>query len=269
VVNRWHKHALDQVDFPLALRQIFGEGGLNQTGLSLDWAMPTLWGRAQGLTVQLTEGENDRLFGSNSDGNPSVLVHYKNFRDLSKDTYLELGATGLIGWNDEWPVESGEVSRTEDRDLATRVFGLDCSLLWEPTDRMRYRNVEWRSELYWLNRELLAPDATGRDTLNAWGAYSYVQTKLNRQWNLGIRGDYYHPDNKSYATTESLLAPLAYPDNDTYLWQVGPYITWDLSPFVRLRLEYDHLSGHGSADSDDIVWFQLVFSGGPHKHERY
>jgi len=24
VVNRWHKHALDQVDFPLALREIFG-----------------------------------------------------------------------------------------------------------------------------------------------------------------------------------------------------------------------------------------------------
>ena len=29
VVNRWHKHGLDQVDFPLALRQIFGNGGLN------------------------------------------------------------------------------------------------------------------------------------------------------------------------------------------------------------------------------------------------
>jgi len=27
VVNRWHKHGLDQVDFPLALRQIFGSGG--------------------------------------------------------------------------------------------------------------------------------------------------------------------------------------------------------------------------------------------------
>ena len=39
VVNRWHKHGLDQVDFPLALRQIFGDGGLNQSGLSLDWMM--------------------------------------------------------------------------------------------------------------------------------------------------------------------------------------------------------------------------------------
>jgi len=26
VVNRWHKHGLDQVDFPVALRQIFGDG---------------------------------------------------------------------------------------------------------------------------------------------------------------------------------------------------------------------------------------------------
>jgi len=28
VVNRWHKHGLDQVDFPLPLRMIFGDGGL-------------------------------------------------------------------------------------------------------------------------------------------------------------------------------------------------------------------------------------------------
>ena len=35
VVNRWHKHALDQLDFPMPLRRIFGEGGLNQTGISL------------------------------------------------------------------------------------------------------------------------------------------------------------------------------------------------------------------------------------------
>ena len=39
VINRWHKHGLDQVDFPLTLRQIFGDGGLNQSGLSLDWMM--------------------------------------------------------------------------------------------------------------------------------------------------------------------------------------------------------------------------------------
>ncbi len=40
IVNRWHKHSLDQIDFPLPLRQIFGPGGLNQTGASLEGHLP-------------------------------------------------------------------------------------------------------------------------------------------------------------------------------------------------------------------------------------
>ena len=144
VINRWHKHALDQVDFPLPLRMIFGDGGLNQTGLSLDWTLPKLHGASQELTFQLTRGQNPRLFGGNEHNTPSLLVHYKNFRDLSKDTYAEFGATGLIGWNDEWDVTRGGVPGTVYDSLSTRVFGLDFCMLWEPTDRMRYRNVEAR-----------------------------------------------------------------------------------------------------------------------------
>jgi len=66
VVNRWHKHGLDQVDFPLALRQIFGPGGLNQTGLALDWNLPAAANSAQQLTLQVTDAQNPRLFGGNT-----------------------------------------------------------------------------------------------------------------------------------------------------------------------------------------------------------
>ena len=263
VVNRWHKHGLDQVDFPLALRQIFGPGGLNQTGLSLDWAMPLLWGSSQELTLQVTDGENDRLFGGNSLGNPCALLHYKNYRDLSKDTYCELGLTGLFGWDDEWTV----LNAAEHDALSTRVFGLDFALLWEPTERMRYRNIEWRSELYWLNRDILAPDGSGRDTVNAWGAYSYLQTKLNRKWDIGLRLDYYQPDEKDYA--DDSLEPLAYAADHPHRWQVGPYLTWHQSPFVKWRLEYNHADGRGMEDREDLVMLQAVFAAGPHKHERY
>ncbi len=263
VVNRWHKHGLDQVDFPLALREIFGEDGLNQTGLSLDWSMPMLWGASQALTIQLTDGENGRLFGGNTLNSPCVLIHYKNYRDLSKDTYCEVGLSGLLGWNDEWTVNG--IGR-HDR-LGTRVFGLDLNLLWEPTDRMRYRNIEWRSEFYWLNRDILAPDGSGRDTLNAWGAYTYLQSKLDRNWDVGLRLDYYRPDGKSYA--DASLEPLAFASDGPYRWQVGPYILWRQSPFVRYRLEYNRIDGHGMDAAEDLLMFQLIFAAGPHKHERY
>ena len=278
VVNRWHKHGLDQVDFPLALRKIFGNGGLNQTGLSLEWNMPPLGASSQELTFQLTNGENARLFGDNSWDTPSLLFHYRNFQDLTKNTYLEFGATSLLGWNDEWNVhkeryedgQSYDLWLKEHDRLPTWVFGGDLSLRWEPTDRMRYRNVEWRSEVYLLDRKIRDPFTSDGDHLVAWGAYSSLQTKLSRTWEAGLRLDYYEPDYKPYATLAPVsLTPLAYPERGAHRWQVGPYVTWNQSPFVRYRLEFNHEDGHGMEDAEDRIMLQVIFAAGPHKHERY
>jgi len=267
VVNRWHKHALDQVDFPLALRQIFGPGGLNQSGVSIDWMMPPVGQASQQLTFQVTNGSNDRLFGGNSHNRPSVLAHYKNYRDLSKDTYLEYGLSGLVGWNDEWSANGS----TQDSRKMTTVLGADLSVLWEPTDQMRYRNIEWRSEAYLLDKRLLAPDGSGADNINAWGLYSYLQSKISRTVDIGIRADYFRPDSKDYANiSDSLsLSPLAVTGDNPYMWQIGPYITWWQSPFVKFRVEYNHAEGYGIDVPRDVIWLQAVFAAGPHKHERY
>jgi hypothetical protein len=271
VVNRWHKHGLDQVDFPLALRQIFGPGGLNQTGASIDWSIPGIAGFSHELTVQVTDGENGCVFGGNSDKAPSSLAHYKIYCDLTDSTYAELGFTGLHGQNNEWQV----VDATEDKSLDTTVAGVDFTVMWEPTDRMRYRNVTWRSEAYLLNKDILAADGSGEDTISAWGAYSYLESKVSRTLILGVRGDYFVPDVKDYAEyasdtgTSVLLSPLAVAEDDSYRWQVGPYITWYQSPFVHFRAEYNHQDGDGTGPEENVVWLQCIFAAGPHKHERY
>jgi len=266
VVNRWHKHGLDQVDFPLALRQIFGLGGLNQTGVSLDWTMPELIGCSQELLVQVTDGENGRVFAENTDNNPSVLGRYKLFRDLTASTYTEIGFSGLYGRNNEWTV--GE--DTVDEVLDTWVLGADLTVMWEPTDRMRYRNVTWRSEAYALNKDILAPDGSGEDTISAWGLYSYLESKVSRTVVLGVRGDYFEPDAKPYAASDPVnLSPLAVTEDGAYRWQVGPYITWHQSPFVHFRAEVNHQDGDGTGPEEDVVWLQCIFAAGPHKHERY
>ncbi len=268
VVNRWHKHALDQVDFPLALCQIFGNGGLNQSGVSVDWMMEPAGDVSQQLTFQVTDGSNDRLFGGNRHNRPSLLLHYKNYRDLSKDTYLEYGLSGLVGWNDEWSMDD---DTTRDSRKMTTVLGADLSVLWEPTEKMRYRNIEWRSEAYLLDKRLLAPDGSGADNINAWGLYSYLQSKISRTVDIGIRADYFRPDSKDYANiSDSLsLSPLAVTGDNPYMWQISPYITWWQSPFVKFRLEYNHAEGHGIDVPRDVIWLQAVFAAGPHKHERY
>jgi hypothetical protein len=268
VVNRWHKHGLDQFDFPLALRQVFGDGGLNQIGISLDWVLPQIGGTSQELTVQLTNGQNPRLFSGNTLGTPSLLLHYKNYRDLSKDTYLELGLTGLGGFRDEWEeMAGGEIVTIHDSQPAF-VYGVDLTMLWEPTGRMRYRNLVWRSELYVLSRDIVAPDGSGADTLDAWGGYSYVQSKMNRKLDLGFRLDYYRPDTKSYAAFGSWLNPHAF-DHRVTQWLVAPYVTWQQSPWVKWRIEYNHLDLGDIVDPADTIYLQLIFAAGPHKHERY
>ncbi len=266
VVNRWHKHGLDQVDFPLALRRIFGPAGLNQTGGSIEWAMPDLAGNSQELIFQVTDGDNDQVFAENADNIPSGLVHYKLFRDLTPSTYAEMGFSGLYGRNNEWTV--GE--STIDETLDAWVFGMDLTLLWEPTDRMRYRSVTWRTEAYALNKDILAPDGSGEDAVDSWGMYSYVDAKVSRTVSVGVRGDYFEPAVKTYAASApECLSPMIASEEGARRWQVGPYLTWYQSPFVHFRAEYDHQDGDGTGPEERVVWLQCIFAAGPHKHERY
>jgi len=271
IINRWHKHALDQVDFPLALRQIFGPGGLNQIGTSLDWQLPPLGSASQELTFQITNGQNPRVFEENSRNMPSFLAHYRNYRDLNKDTYLEWGLSGLTGRNNAWEVLAPDEEITlEQRNLWTNVLGADLTLLWEPTEHMRYRNWLWRTEAYLLNKRILAPDGSGEDTVHSWGAYSYFQRKLDRTLDAGLRIGYYEPDVKDYADLPGLsIAPLAVTERGAHQWDFAPYLTWHQSPWVYWRLEYDHLIGHDMGQDENALYLQCVFAAGPHKHERY
>jgi hypothetical protein len=140
---------------------------------------------------------------------------------------------------------------------------------------MRYRNITWRSEAYFLNKDIVAPDGSGEDSISAWGAYTYLESKVSRTFILGIRGDWFVPDSKDYAdysTADGIdcsIEPLAVTENDSYRWQAAPYVTWHQSPFVRYRLEYNRSGGDGTGPDEETFWLQCIFAAGPHKHERY
>jgi hypothetical protein len=57
--------------------------------------------------------------------------------------------------------------------------------------------------------------------------------------------------------------------DNPYILQVGPYITWWQSPFVKFLIEYDYGNGKRIDSPEHIVWLQCIFAAGPHKHERY
>jgi hypothetical protein len=148
------------------------------------------------------------------------------------------------------------------------MAGGDITLRWEPTERMRYAHFEWRTEFYYLDKGIVAPDGSGHDRIRAWGAYASLQRQISRTLELGVRVDYFEPDSKSYA-----IPPLAVTGSAPKEWQVGPYITWWQSPFVKLRLEVDYAdrySDHRRTGPGELTCaLQIVFAAGPHKHERY
>jgi len=270
VINRWHGDALDQIYYPLPIQYIFGDDGLAQTGMSVDLLLPEMGDATQIATVQVTNSQNEHLFGGETMGNPSMLFHFKNFRDLDKSSYFEFGLSGLFGWNDTWEVASGGGTQQIEDALGTQVFGADFTYVWEPVQTAMYRNLEWRSELYFLNRDIYAPDGSGRDSLESWGAFSYLQAKVDYNVYLGIRGDYYNADSRAYADAyPDTINPFAYTASDAFIYQISPYVTIWQSEYVRFHVEYNYTDGHTIREPGHTVGIQAVFAAGPHKHERY
>ena len=106
-----------------------------------------------------------------------------------------------------------------------------------------------RKETSYWNKELL------RGRIKAFGAYSYIEYKLDSQWQIGTRFDYTQPfevDNNSKNT-----------------WQIVPYITWWQSHWVKIRLQYNYLDGTEIPTAQNTIRLQIVFAAGPHKHDRY
>jgi len=96
-INPVHAHALPFIDMPNAYVNYFGEGGLNDEGLSLSWLVPNKK-FYQELTFQATSGLSESPVFYRGDNNHFLyLGHLKNFFTLTDDATLELGVTGITG----------------------------------------------------------------------------------------------------------------------------------------------------------------------------
>lgn len=233
LLNRWHLHALPQLDYPLALQTYFGDEGLAQTGLSATWLLPRPWATANELTLELTDGESD-AFGGENFSNLVGLAHLKNFWDLNDSVYAELGLSGIAG--------------TDGRGGDSRVYGTDFTLHWQPPTRAKYREVTWRTELLRSERE-----DEERVSRTAWGGYSYIESLLAQNLYGGLR----------YDRVEDPFDP------EHVRWGLSPNITWWQSEFVRLRAEYSFFEDEQTDDRENRFSLQVTWAAGPHKHEIY
>jgi hypothetical protein len=246
-----------------------------------------LWADLLELEMQITNGQNSKLFSGSFFSIPSGLLHLRNYWDLNTNTYAELGLSGIIGVNNQTgkPVQSEDVPVTlydengdevtfydedgnpvstvvkpgdtviqNDKDWRLTVAGgADLTLNWEPVNQSKYKGFTWRTEFLYVYKQVL--DDSGSDaSIHSWGGYSYIQFKPARNWIFGARGD--------------LTTPFTLDNRGKYTWGVVPYVTWWQSPWVRFRLEYDNIQW-SDAPVEHRVTLQMTFSAGPHKHDRY
>ncbi len=235
-LNRWHQHALPQSRRPLVHQAFFGEDGLRGTGVGLSWLPGAFLGDYNELWLQVTNDENDVSFSGRGFDEPVITLHETNYWDLSEATYLEVGISASTGVNDELG------------DFRTLVVGADWNLNWTPPSRALYKGLDVRGEFLWQRREEL------ERTSDSFGAYAYATYKLNRRLFFGLRGDW----------TELPEEP------GSSLWGVSPYVDWWQSEWVRIRVQYSHSARmFEEPDSESRLFFQVTWSLGPHKHERY
>ncbi|NCO38664.1 MAG: hypothetical protein GW911_04360 [Armatimonadetes bacterium] len=249
--NRWHEHALPQVDSPRVYNWHFEDGCFKDLGVEVSRLLPpTLGADSNELFVSLFNGGNDYFLAGGEEDRPALGFHLNNYYDLSDSAYLQWGVGGLAGYT-----EAAGGNRTY---LGT----LDLSYDWSPVQEAKYRGLTARAELFWQRRE--QSDFIGHfkqwrpaglaaePSVTSLGGWTYLEQTFARNWKRGVRFDY-----------------TQLPDRDSeHEWGVSPYITWWQSEPIRWRLQFSHYARNFLPD-ENVLFLQLDWGVGPHRHDEY
>jgi hypothetical protein len=243
-LNRYHDHALPQFDRPRALVNLFSNKGLGGAGFSSSFMLPEIL-FASASTLDLTVVNGTETGNNFSFDNSGVLFigQFKNFYDISIDSYFEIRLSGVTGRN---PSEG---------DNRSYVGSLGLTYKWVPAGREKYRTFDWKTELLYSSRKEIS------GTIRSRGFYTSVQNKINSRFWIGGRIGY---------------SELPY-DSSQNEWDYSINLDFWQSEFVFARIQYQYNRRHiydfdpypRLLPDDHAVILQICWAMGPHKHEAY
>ena len=231
-INRSHPHALNFVDIPRMNVNYFGAEGLNDRGIGLNWLIPNPFDLYTELTFELTSGAIETpSFAATKD--MLYLLHLKTFFDLSDNTTLELGLTGMRGSND---------AARHKSDIA----GADLTIKWKPLRYNRYKNFEWMTEALFSKRRT----ATGN--INSAALYTFLRYQIRKRWFLAARYDYseFPEDGTRHESAYSAI------------------LSFFTTEFQKFDLQYQ-FGQPAAADAFHRLLLRAVFVIGAHGAHRY
>ncbi len=251
--NKQHPHTWAFVDQPVILSRLFGGDGLRSQGARLAWLMPVDWYSELYLGAQNANGETVTSFlfvpgeevggytlqerSANKISELLYSARWLNGLDLSETVSMNIGFSALSG-----PNSSGA-------DTDTAIYGADIYLKWQPLRSQRgFPFVAWHTEF--LQRDYDVPNETLTDS----GGFTQVLWGLKPGWVAGLRYDFARADGDT--ASDSLR------DNRT---RVSPNVTWYLSEYSKLRLQYNYdKTEHLADNTSHSLWLQYEFNIGSH-----
>ncbi len=237
--NPQHLHALPWVEYPLMIRNYFGEEGMSGEGLSLSWLVPNPWNKYIELTYETFNNDGDALFAGEEADDFVHLAHLKTFWDLSPSSSFEVGISAATA-----PNNAGHGGQR------TWVEGLDVTYKWRPPREGLHKSFQWQTELLAAQKELEA------DRVCSWGMFTALEYQFARRWAVGGRYDCSQTPDDAGRREHAWSAYLTFFQSEYCLWRLG-------YQYSQRNFE---VCGQ---DSDQQVFLQLSFGLGPHRAHKY
>jgi hypothetical protein len=259
-----HDHELPFVNRPLVLDQYIG-GESRSDGAQVNWLAPV------SHYISLTAGAGDSFGGdSPNPNNPGTYRAFdglnfwgrlSTYFDLTPDWQLETGVSGLI--NPKTEDRGGALLQPNGISTLTekerRLAGFDVKMSYVPLRNNQFRSLTWGTEVLCSdNRYLSDPNGIPSsgdefdENVGSVGLYSYVTYKWSRQWSAGFLYEWVQSNQNNSEVTSAY----------------SPYITFALSHWNQLRLQYTH-TDHNAASGlrpSDAIYLQWAWIIGAHSH---
>lgn len=233
--NQWHTHSYPFIDAPLTKEAIFGEEGLNETGIAISYLVPTPWYFE--VVVQGVSGENEKVFGSESQNDIARILYIKNLWELNDDSTLE------------WNLAAGQGQNANDNQ--NTIYNSAFTYKWKPAQATDKQSFTLTTE-YTVAEKLL--DESNNNLGRTAAMSTWAQYQFNRSWLAQIRTEKVEYMEKS---TNNVLQK-----NSALFGYVS-------SEYAVLRLQLDRIDDPNLEEVESRGSLQLNISMGAHPAHTY
>lgn len=208
-VHRNHTDQLGYLNYPMPLRDVFGEEGHRQTGASLSYLFPG--DRFSELTLEvLDSGDEGPVFNRSHKKDPVYVGHYRTFFDFNDDLSAQLGLTYLTGPTGENEEVHKHGAEKEHFGGTGNTYGVDYTMKWQPGG-IKGRSASLEAEAYWTKPT--------RESHRTFGWFGRFQYEVAPRWHLMLGYDSSQIPG-TFDKREGWLAGMTLKVTEFHLWRL-------------------------------------------------